>query len=70
MAKKKNSSRDNAKRIYKGSTSRQRERLKGALLGLLIPLAILVAALARGVEEYHGAVPDWQPAPASSAAGH
>ena len=54
------------KRHLKGTTSRQRERLKGALLLLVIPLALLVAALARGVEPHEGEVPDWRPAPAAA----
>ena len=62
--------RANAKRIYKGTTSRQRERLKGGVLLLLLPLAILIAALARGVEAHRGAVPDWQTDSASTAAAH
>jgi hypothetical protein len=70
MAKKNAKTQDGAKRIYKGTTSRQRERLKGGVLLLLIPLAILIAALARGVEPHDGEVPDWRPAPAASADAH
>ena len=57
---------DRNKRHLKGTTSRQRERLKGALLLLIIPLALLVAALARGVQSHEGEVPDWRPAPAGA----
>lgn len=63
-------SRANTTRVYKGTTSRQRERLKGGVLLLLIPAAILVAALARGVDEHRGEVPDWRPAPDTAAAAH
>jgi hypothetical protein len=62
--------RDRTRHPYKGTTSRPRERLKGALLLLVIPALILVAALARGVEEYHGEVPDWRPAPPAAESAH
>lgn len=70
MATRKTGSAVSSSRSRKGTTSRQRERLKGALLLLIIPALILVAALARGVEEHHGEVPDWRPAPESAEQAH
>ena len=58
---------DTVKRTRKGTTTRQRERLKGALL-LLIPLVALIAALTRHVEPHSGEIPDWQPPPAGTEA--
>ena len=48
------------KRSRKGTTSRSSSTLKASVL-LIIPLVILIAALARGVEAYDGEVPDWRP---------
>jgi hypothetical protein len=49
-------------RNRKGTTTRRGSTLRAALL-LLIPIIALVTALARGVEERRGPVPDWRPAP-------
>lgn len=70
MATRKTASSSSTSHATKGTTNRQRERLKGALLLLVIPALILVSALVRGVEAYHGEVPDWRPAPVAAEPAH